>query len=122
MMEHGELSTQLREIFNATDYRKLEQREDYYLAHEQAVVILHQKELYSRDDFDAAIEKYVNLSIENSIGSKDVIVRALAMLDRRLGKRRLSHLEICPTEAQIVREFYTIRCRAENIKPDSQTA
>jgi len=122
MIEHGELRTQLREISNVTNGRDPEQRKAFYLAHDQATTILHQKELFSREDFDTATEKYVNLSIEDALASMDGIIRALAMLDRRLGKRRLSQLEFKPTEAQIARDFYTLRCSAENINANQQAA
>lgn len=40
-----------------------------------------------------AIESYPQLSIDEALVSESYIVRGLAMLDRRIGKRRLAELD-----------------------------
>src|SRR4051794_31495637 len=45
--------------------------------------------ILSRDNFERAVEVYLDSPIETSLASDDPIVKALAMFDRRLGKRRL---------------------------------
>jgi hypothetical protein len=45
-------------------------------------------------------------------------VRALAVIDRRAGKRRLRSLEVGPLEHPLVRELFRLRCEAEGISSD----
>lgn len=59
-----------------------------------------------------SISDYPNLSIEEAIHSPFELVRAYAMLDRRLGKRRLEKMDISK-ENEIVKQFYKIRMSSE---------
>ena len=76
--------------------------------------------VFTRDDFVDALETYVASPVEASLLSPNPILRALAMLDRRLGKRRLSKLSVGENEHQIVETFYRIRCQAEGLLPGMQ--
>ena len=54
--------------------------------------------------------------LEKSLVSKNPLVRILALLDRRLGKRRLLALEeSMEQELDWVRAFYVIRMQAEGL-------
>jgi hypothetical protein len=66
--------------------------------------------------FVASLADYLDMSIEEAIQSTDVIVRAVAMFDRRLGKRRLQAMRLGEDENPMVKRFYEIRCQAEGIK------
>jgi hypothetical protein len=57
------------------------------------------------------------MSVEEMLRADSAIVRALAMLDRRLGKRRLARLSLAPDEIALVRGCYALRCEAEGIVP-----
>lgn len=60
--------------------------------------------------------KEKNKSIEKSLVSDNPIVRIFAILDRRLGKRRLLALEeSMEQELDWVRTFYVIRMQAEGL-------
>ena len=60
--------------------------------------------------------KEKNKSIEKSLVSDNTIVRIFAILDRRLGKRRLLALEeSMEQELDWVRAFYVIRMQAEGL-------
>lgn len=60
--------------------------------------------------------KEKNKSIEKSLVSDNPIVRIFAILDRRLGKRRLLALEeSMEQELDWVRAFYVIRMQAEGL-------
>ena len=63
----------------------------------------------------ADLKRYLALSIEDALISDRPLVRALAVIDRRAGKRRLRRLEIGPEEHPLVRELYQLRCEAEGI-------
>jgi deoxycytidylate deaminase len=66
--------------------------------------------------FYEAFEIFDNQSIEKSLESDNMIVRIFAVLDRRVGKRRLlamkEHME---EDALTFQDFYTIRAKAEGI-------
>ena len=69
----------------------------------------------------AAIDMYVDeLTIDEALAATDPIVRLLAVLDRRIGKRRLPALAAAmENEPEWLRFFYQLRLEAEglNINP-----
>lgn len=67
--------------------------------------------------FYAAFAEFDNQSIEDSLNSDNALVRMFAVLDRRVGKRRLVKLaDRIESELEWLRAFYLIRLRAEGIK------
>lgn len=58
--------------------------------------------------------KYPNLSIEEALTLDDPIIRAFALFDRRVGKRRLLQMQhfLSPIEQQC----YQIRCEVEKLQ------
>jgi hypothetical protein len=48
---------------------------------------------------------------------ENVISQALALVDRRLGKRTLEALKYNSDVHPLVMQFYELRCEVENIKP-----
>lgn len=72
---------------------------------------------FDQRDFYAAFSEFDNQSIEDSLDSENALVRMFAVLDRRVGKRRLIRLaEIMISEPEWLRAFYLIRLRAEGIE------
>ena len=66
--------------------------------------------------FYQAFHEFDNQSIEKSLVSENPLVRIFALLDRRLGKRRLLALEeSMEQELDWVRAFYVIRMQAEGL-------
>lgn len=66
--------------------------------------------------FYEAFHIFDNQSIEKSLVSENPLVRIFALLDRRLGKRRLLVLEeSMERELDWVRVFYVIRMQAEGL-------
>ena len=66
--------------------------------------------------FYEAFHEFDNQSIEKSLVSENPLVRIFALLDRRLGKRRLLALEeSMEPELDWVRAFYVIRMQAEGL-------
>ena len=71
---------------------------------------------FDQKAFYEAFGIFDNQSIEKSLVSKNPLVRILALLDRRLGKRRLLALEkSMEQELDWVRAFYVIRMQAEGL-------
>lgn len=66
--------------------------------------------------FYNAFAEFDNQDIETSLMSDDLIVRIFAVLDRRIGKRRLALMkETIEREPEVFREFYAIRAKAEGM-------
>lgn len=69
--------------------------------------------------FYKAFAEFDNQSIETSLKSDDLIVRIFAVLDRRIGKRRLELMkETIVNEPASFQEFYAIRAKAEGLFPN----
>src|SRR5690606_38102420 len=64
-------------------------------------------------DFRAAMEHSLQVAVDEMLESSSPHVRALAMLDRRLGKRRFARLQDIHLEHPLVRTLYELRGRAE---------
>lgn len=66
--------------------------------------------------FYNAFHEFDNQSIEESLKSQDLIVRIFAILDRRVGKRRLLAMKAeIGKEPEMFQLFYTIRMEAEKL-------
>lgn len=66
--------------------------------------------------FYRAFAEFDNQNIEASLGSDDLIVRIFAVLDGRIGKRRLAFIkETMTSEDEVLKEFYAIRAKAEGL-------
>jgi hypothetical protein len=88
---------------------------------ETAYVKIRASGMRDRSDFLDAIGTCIGNSIAKLLNSPDPTVRALAMLDRRLGKRRLARIDGA-SDHPLVAQFYRLRCEAEGIrKPPSRS-
>ncbi len=89
--------------------------------YDQARTILHERDVYERYEMNKALLDSLSLSIDDALRSANMLIRAFAMLDSRLGKRRLCTLQL-GDEHPLVRQFYDLRCEAEGIKPQIAAA
>ena len=72
--------------------------------------------IFDQRCFYNAFAEFDQQSIEMSVKSENLIVRIFAVLDRRVGKRRLALMkETIAEEPDTFREFYAIRMRAEGL-------
>lgn len=113
LIEFYRIAHEVREINRTTDYRDAAQKQGYYESYDQASQILLQDGRFSLADFDTACEAYLSLSIDDAITSDNILIRAFSMLDRRLGKRRISSMTLLASEHPLVRQFYELRVEAE---------
>lgn len=66
--------------------------------------------------FYSAFEEYDNQSIESSLKSNNALVRIFAIMDRRVGKRRLKDLvEAWENEQNWIKFFLHLRLEAEGV-------
>lgn len=98
-----------------SDLRNLEGKEWREAALKAGQIVLDDGRFDQRY-FYAAFQEFDNQSIEASLTSENPIVRIFALLDRRLGKRRLIALEdTMGEELDWVRPFYLLRMEAEGL-------
>jgi len=72
--------------------------------------------MFDQQCFYGAFEEFDNQSIEDSLCSEDLIVRIFAILDRRVGKRRLLKIkDMLTAEDEIFGTFFAIRAQAEGL-------
>ena len=67
----------------------------------------------------ADLEAYVSLTVEDALASPSPLVRGLAMIDGRLGKRRLRTLALPADEHPMVRTLYALRCEVEGLETNA---
>jgi len=107
----GEASESIQEALGREGERAVMDR-----AQAQAVENLHQAGVLSQDSFELAIQEYTSLTIDDALASPHLIHRALAVLDRRMGKRRLTTTRLQPDEHPLVRRLFQFRCAAERFR------
>ena len=72
--------------------------------------------VFDQTCFYRAFDEFDNQSIEKSLYSENLLVRIFAVLDRRVGKRKLiSMKETIENEDDTFKEFFAIRMDAEGI-------
>ena len=62
-----------------------------------------------------AIKLYPQLSLDHAFNSTSYIIQALALVDRRMGKNRLTKFDISDRHPFVVR-MYELRCEVDGIK------
>lgn len=71
--------------------------------------------LFTQWYLNRALFVSLSLSIDEMLRSENGVIRALAMLDSRLGKRRLRSLVLSDGALPLERTLYALRCEAEGI-------
>jgi hypothetical protein len=115
-----ERSKQLQGDRDCLDYRDREKIKGYLEAQKEVETQLRKEGVIPLWEFNDALFEYLNMSLEQILSSDQMIVRALGMFDKRLGKRRLKTLDVSQ-EHEITRSFYRIRCAFEGLRPDRAT-
>lgn len=87
----------------------------HYECFAQAENLLARRGIYPAERFLAALEQYTSLSVENALCSSDALIRAWAMFDRRLGKRRLRAVRFDENASEFERLWYRLRCEADRL-------
>jgi hypothetical protein len=77
--------------------------------------VLREGEIHSPEDFGNAIRSYLDLPVDVALKSPNPIVRAFAMVDRRVGKRTLAKLDVSDCQHTLVNAFYQLRRRSAHI-------
>jgi hypothetical protein len=73
--------------------------------------MLAAQEVLNKSDFYAAANTFLSGSIEKSLESEDILLNIFALVDRRVGKKRLLNMkEDIRMKHPIVQYFYDLRC------------
>jgi hypothetical protein len=77
---------------------------------EYAKELLSAQSALSKSDFSAAANQFLSISIEEGLESNDILLNILALVDRRIGKKRLLNMtEKMKLKHPIVQYFYELR-------------
>ena len=79
------------------------------LSRNEIKAALAKVEIHGPRDFGDAIRAYLEIPITDALKSPDPIVQAFAIVDRRVGKRRLAKLDLSQSEHTLVNAFYRLR-------------
>ncbi len=111
------INTRYQDIDIGVEYKK-----DKSITYEALVDKLREKwnanNVLSEYDFLAAVQKFFKLTIKEAQASDDNIIKILAVLDKRTGKRTLQKMkdsEEYLNYPQWVQDFYKIRFDADGI-------
>lgn len=88
---------------------------------EQSYENIKSKGIFAQYDFYEAAEEFLASPIEHSLKSDNMILRTFAVLDRRVGKRRLADMkELMVHEHETLQFFYQLRCSAEGLQENKK--
>ncbi|MFD0716846.1 hypothetical protein [Paenibacillus sp. GCM10027626] len=77
---------------------------------EHAKELLSAQAALSKSNFVVAANKFLSTSIEESIESQDILLNVLALVDRRVGKKRILNMsEKMKLKHPVVQYFYELR-------------
>jgi hypothetical protein len=71
--------------------------------------VLRRTEIQGPGDFGDAARAYLDMSVAEALKSSDPIVRAFAIVDRRVGKRTLAKLDLSDCDHALVNALYGLR-------------
>ena len=117
-MGRGWITVDGIELINMPTYRvyieKLrshmaESKQDYHTSENW----LTENSVFAQHELTEAIDAQINGSIDQLLASEKPLFRAIAMLDRRVGKRRLLRIDPA-TEHPLVATIHALRFEAEN--------
>jgi hypothetical protein len=91
--------------------------EAYEAAVGEAAAAVREAGTFADDDALVELEAYLSLPVAEALGSPSPLQRALAVLDARVGKRRLAALLAEPDGHALVRAVLEVRCAADGIRP-----
>jgi hypothetical protein len=65
--------------------------------------------IHAPQDFGSAMRAYLDMPVDEALQSPDPLVRAFAIVDRRVGKRTLAKLDLTGCNHPLVNAFYRLR-------------
>ena len=76
---------------------------------ERATELLASRAVHEPSHLYRALREYPSMTVSDAIASPNPLIRALAMLDRRVGQRTLAKIKPSSDDHPLVRRFYELR-------------
>ncbi len=102
-----------KEIFKTDDWKSWKYK---YHTEDKLENNVQEKGLHERDDLLQSLREYLALSIDKAMESPDIVIKSLAILDRRVGKRKLTNMNIKDTEHALIKQCAKLRLESEGIQ------
>lgn len=78
--------------------------------------MMNSQTLLSKSDFYTVANTFLSSNVNQCLASEDILLNILALVDRRVGKKRLRDMrETILLKHPIVQYFYKLRCEEEGI-------
>ena len=77
--------------------------------------VLRRREIHEPQHMGEAMRAYLDLPIDEALKSDNPFIKALSIVDRRVGKRTIEKLQIDNSEHSLVKAFYELRCASAHI-------
>jgi hypothetical protein len=101
-----------RLVFSCKHYQREFAEADAYVAGispEKVTDFLTASEIHGPGEFGSSIRACLDMPITDALKSSDPLIRAFALVDRRVGKRTFESLETSEADHTLVRAFYDLR-------------
>jgi hypothetical protein len=80
-----------------------------------STVVLEHQGIFKVEVVYAALIQYLQIPIDKALQSEEMIIQAFALLDKRVGKRKLKGMRWTSNIHSLIADFYRFRCDAEQI-------
>jgi hypothetical protein len=97
------------------DFQDPLQAPGYYDAYKEAQKYVEDKGIFEQYFFYKSIKEYINLSFDEALGSDNKIMKSIALIDRRLGKRRLEQIQINDDDINLFKTLYSLRIESAGL-------
>ena len=79
------------------------------LRREEVKSVMREAQIHSPGDFGNAMRLYLTIPVTVALISDDPLIKAFAIVDRRIGKRSFAKLDLSDCEHALVKAFYKLR-------------
>jgi hypothetical protein len=76
---------------------------------------LDEQEIHDTEQIVGAMRRYLDLSIRDALQSDNPFIKALAMVDKRTGKKTMEKMQLQDNEHSLVRRFYELRVGCKHV-------
>ncbi|MCG7344334.1 hypothetical protein MHZ92_09320 [Sporosarcina sp. ACRSL] len=98
-----------------SDWKKMwesNELKQLHAAYDDAETEVRESGLYPAYEIIGLLFDYIHMAFDKALTYEHPFIRAIALFDRRLGKRRWANMNV-EAEADLVRDFYKLRMKAE---------
>lgn len=88
---------------------------EWHTRTERATELLAQRAVHEPSHLYTVLREYPSLAVADALASPNPLVRALAMLDKRVGQRTLAKIKPAPEDHPLIRKFYELRTGSKTI-------